>query len=55
MYFIASLIKLDQRVSPFNPDMIHARTEVFELEMRASRWTLVLLVLVLEVDSLVIV
>ena len=55
MYFVASRVELNQRISPLYSDMVHARTEVFELEVRASRRTLVLLVLVLEVDSFVIV
>ena len=53
--FVASRVKLDERISALYTNLFHARTEIFELEMRPGLGALVLLVFVVEVDSLVIV
>ena len=53
--FIASRVKLYERITALYSNLFHARAEIFELEMRPGLGALVLLVFVVEVDSLVIV
>lgn len=53
--FVAVLVELDERVSPLDPDALHAVAEVVEAEVSPSLRALVLLVVVVKVDALVVV
>jgi len=55
MDFVAPRVKFDQWVTPFYSNAFHSLTQVLELEVGARLGALVLLVVVVEVDSLVVV
>jgi len=53
--FVSSLVELDQRISSFYSNTLHATTQVLKLEVGACFWALKLLIIIFKVDAFVIV